>query len=105
MPVCLRCRTLVDTNVLLYELCCSVQGRLKAVLLCLWYVDTVAFGAWFVPAWCAQKRSRLKKKQRKQRTSGRFFSPTDNFIVGNYGLRKAERWDDMPSMSSEVGEI
>ena len=27
------------------------------------------------------------------------------FLVGNYGLRRAERWDDMPSMSSEVGEI
>ena len=39
MPACLRCRTLVDTIVLLYELCCSVQGRLKAVLLCLRYVD------------------------------------------------------------------
>ena len=45
------------------------------------------------------------KKQRKQRTSGRFFSPTNNFLVCNYGLRRAERWDDMPSMSSEVGEI
>ena len=56
MPACLRCRTLVDTNVLLYELCCSVQGRLKAVLLCLRYVDIVAFSAWFVPAWCAHKK-------------------------------------------------
>ena len=34
-----------------------------------------------------------------------FFSPTTNFLVGNHGLRRAERWDDMPSMSSEVGEI
>ena len=48
MPACLRCRTLVDTKVLLYVLCCSVQGRLKAVLLCLRYVDTMAFGDWFV---------------------------------------------------------
>ena len=65
MPACLRCRTLVDTNVLrvpLYELCCSVQGRLKAVFLCLRYVDIVAFGAWFVPAWCAQKKSRSEPK-------------------------------------------
>ena len=43
-----------------YVLCCSVQGRLNAVLLCLRYVDTVAFGAWFVPSWCAQKKSRFK---------------------------------------------
>ena len=66
MPACLRCRTLVDTNVLrvpLYELCCSVQGRLKAVFLCLRYVDIVAFGAWFVPAWCAQKKSRFENKK------------------------------------------
>ena len=31
--------------------------------------------------------------------------PTNNFLVGNYGLRRDERWEDMPSMSSEVGEI
>ena len=41
MPACLRCRTLVDTKILLYVLCCSVQGRLKAVLLCLRYADTM----------------------------------------------------------------
>ena len=47
MPACLRCRTVVDTNVL-YVLWCSVQGLLKAVLLCLRYVDTaVAFVGWF----------------------------------------------------------
>ena len=28
-------------------------------------------------------------------------SPTINFLVGNDGLRTAERWEDMPSMSSE----
>ena len=55
MPACLRCRTLVDTKVLLIVFCCSVQGRLKAVLLCLRYVDTVAFEAWFVPSWCSEE--------------------------------------------------
>ena len=40
MHACLRCRTLVDTNILLY-LCCSAQGRLKVFLLCLRYLDTV----------------------------------------------------------------
>ena len=63
MPACLRCRTLVDTNVLPYELCCSVQGRLKTVFLCLRYVDTVALGTWFVLAWCAQrKKSRFENQ-------------------------------------------
>ena len=52
-----------------------------------------------------KKKKKRLKKQRKQRTSGRFFSPTNNFRVGNYGLRRAERWDNMPSMSSEVIEI
>ena len=52
-----------------------------------------------------EERKERQKKQRKQRTSGRFFSPTTNFLVGNYELRRAERWDDMPSTSSEVGEI
>ena len=53
-----------------------------------------------------KRTSPRHKKQTKQRTSGRFFAPTTNFLVGNYGLRRAgEGWDDMPSMSSEVGEI
>ena len=42
MPACLRCRTVVDTNVLLNAICCSVQGRLKAVLPWLGHVDTGA---------------------------------------------------------------
>ena len=63
MPACLRCRTLVDTKVLLLHiLCCSVQGRLKAVLLCLRYVNTMAFGAWFVLLGVQKKKSRFKKK-------------------------------------------
>ena len=74
MPACLRCRTLVDTKVLRYVLCCSVHGRMKAVLLCLRYVDTVAFGTWFVPSWCAQKKkSRFKRKLRGLCTSRRPF--------------------------------
>ena len=66
MPACLRCRTLVDTKVLRYVLCCSVHSRLKADLLFLPAVGryyTLAFGAWFVPSWCTQKKkSRFKNK-------------------------------------------
>ena len=62
MPACLRCRTLVDTKVLLHVLCCSVQGRLKAVLLCLRYVDTLAFGAWIVPSWCSEEEKQVQKQ-------------------------------------------
>ena len=62
MPACLRCRILVDTKVLMCVLCCSVQGRLKAVLLCLRYVDTMAFGAWLVPSWCSAEEKQVKKK-------------------------------------------
>ena len=61
MPACLRCRALVDTKVLLYVLCCFVQRRLKAVLLCLWYVDTMVFRAWFVLLGL-RKKSRFKSK-------------------------------------------
>ena len=61
MPACLRCRTLVDTKVLRYVLCCSVHGRMKAVLLCLRYVDTVAFGTWFVPSWYSDEKQVQKQ--------------------------------------------
>ena len=51
----------------MYFVCCSVQGRLQTVLLCLRvrYVDTVAIGAWFVPTWCAQKNQVQKQNKRK----------------------------------------
>ena len=32
-------------------------------------------------------------------------SPTINILVGNYRLRRAERWENIPRVSSEVGEI
>ena len=55
--ICLYCLTLVGTDVLLYVCRCSMQGRLKAdLLLFLRYVDTVAFGAWFVPSYGVRRR-------------------------------------------------
>ena len=105
MPACLRCRTLVDTNVLPYELCCAVQGRLKAVLLCLRYVDTVAFGAWFVPAWCAQKRSRLKKKAKKAKNFRKVLFPNNYFSRRQLRAEKGREVGRYAGMSSEVGEI
>ena len=48
-------------------------------------------------------KKHVNKKQRtKERREG---CSTKKIQVGNYGLRKAERREDMPSMSSEVGEI
>ena len=49
-----------------YVLCCSVQGRLNAVLLCLRYVDTVVVGAWFVSSWRVQKKDTLKNKTKQK---------------------------------------
>ena len=49
-----------------------------------------------------KKKNVTKSKKSKELRGG---SPTNSFLVGNYGLRRAERWDDMPSMSSEVGEV
>ena len=62
LSACLSCRSLVDTNVL-YVLCCSVQSRLKAVLLCLRYVDITC--GWFVPSWCVQKEQVKKWNETK----------------------------------------
>ena len=50
------------------------------------------------------KKKRLNKQRKKELREGSF-PPQKKILVGNYGLRKAERWDDMPSMSSEVGGI
>ena len=89
-----------------------MQGLLQAVLLCLRYVDTAAIGAWTVPSWCAQKKQVLKiikKKEKKQKEENNKIVLESIqkliFPVGNYRLRRAERWEYMPTVSSEVGEI
>ena len=56
----------------------------------------------YVKSGIKRKKRTSKSKESKQVQEG---APTNNFLVGNYGLRRAERWKDMPSMSSEVGEI
>ena len=71
IPTRLRCRTLVDTNVLrqLYSGVCILllcAGPIEgcSAVLAVRTVDTaaaVAFGAWFV---CAQKKSKFKNKKK-----------------------------------------
>ena len=43
---------------------------------------------------CGAKKAENQKGSRK-----------NDITVGNNRLRRAERWENMPSMSSEVGEI
>ena len=52
-----------------------------------------------------KNKNRKLHKPKKAKNFGKVLFPTNNFLVGNYGLRRAERWDNMPSMPSEVGEI
>ena len=49
-----------------------------------------------------KKKNVTKSQEGKELREG---SPANNFPVGNYGLRRAERWEDTPSMSPEVGKI
>ena len=49
-----------------------------------------------------KKKNVTKSKESKELRKG---SPQNNFLVDNYGLRSAEMWKEMPSVSSEVGEI
>ena len=48
----------------------------------------------------------MSQRKKKAKNFGKVLFPNKKliFLVGNYGLRRAERWDDMPTMSSEVGE-
>ena len=50
---------------------------------------------------CNEKTLKKNKVSKELREG----SPTTIFLVSNYGLGRAERWDDMPSTSCEVGEI
>ena len=69
-----------------YARCCSVQGRLQIVLLCLWYVEPVAIGACFVLhfAVCAEEAGLQEEKKTTKNAipfsdwSGRYI-----FLVGN----------------------
>ena len=49
-----------------------------------------------------EKKKRPESKEIKEIQEG---SPTNNIIVGNHRLRRAERWENIPRVSSEVGEI
>ena len=101
--LCRKLATLTQTHArasccLLLLCCCIAVGSGAATYyICLW---PCPLSSSLVTK--NEREKRRHKKQRKQRTSERFFSPTTNFLVGNYGLRMAKRWDDMPSMSSEI---
>ena len=99
---------MVDTSILLYALCCSVQGRLKVVLLCLRYVDT-----WLSELVLCLRgvrgRSRFKNKTKKKGKNNKMIAKKLSrdrsekaFLRGQL---RAEKWEEMPSMSSEAGEI
>ena len=75
LSACLRCRALIGSCLHCYL--CGLTALCSAAL-CL--------------------RSKKSKEFRED-------SPTNNIIVGNYGLRRAERWEGKPSLSPEVGEI
>ena len=44
----------------------------------------------------------LRSKKSRENLEG---TPTNNIPVGNYRLRREERCEKIPTMSSEVGEI
>ena len=48
-----------------------------------------------------QKIKQKKAKRGKQRDRSRKYS----FLVGNHRLERAQRWEYIPTVSSEVGEI
>ena len=49
--------------------------------------------------------NKKKKKATNSKQSKQLRQVPNNVLVLNYRLRRAERWKDMPSMSSELGEI
>ena len=61
---------------------------------------------------CAEEGSKTKQKSKKEAKRGkqkkkqaRYRSGKNHFPVGNQRLRRAERWEYIPTVSSEVGEI
>ena len=48
-----------------------------------------------------KQEKRTSRKAKKAKNFGRVSRQINNFLVGNYGLRRAKRWKGMPSMSSE----
>ena len=66
-----------------------------------------------MPSWCAQKkqvqkRNKRKKGKTRKRKNGLLIEIDPEKIVSPSAvrvLRKAERWENIPRVSSEVGEI
>ena len=89
----------------LYKLCitlddCWLEPILSACLRC-----RALIGAYLLCCLCELLRCAvlcLRSKESKEIQEG---SPANNINVGNYKLRRAERWEKIPKMSSEVGEI
>ena len=48
-----------------------------------------------------QRKLRIIRKARKVRNFGTVLFPSNYFLFGNYGLRRAERGENMPSETSE----
>ena len=104
---CIVCVLLICTPIGTYLVCCLVQGWLA--LCC-----AVLCRAVLCSRYC-YRYSTTREKKKKKRTKERQESTeikeiqegfrTNNTTVGNYRLRTAERWENTPAVSSEVGAI
>ena len=72
---------------------------------CLWIQKRKSVLQQYSYGWKTKQRKKKNVAKSKDSKELREGSPAKNFLVGTYGLRRAERWEDMPSTSSEVGEI
>ena len=78
------------------------------------HVGAVAIGAWFVPSLGAQQKKNQVQKQNKKAKKQK--EEEKNAVLGsirkiispsaiNCRLRRAERWEYIATVSSEVGKI
>ena len=75
------------------------------VLVLLTQVPIIALSSLITYNQQAKDKMNVTKIKESEELLERSFPQQLFFFVGNYGPRMAERWDDMPSMTSEVGEI
>ena len=62
MPACLRCRTLVDTKILLYVLCCSA-GPIEGCSAVLAVRRYYGFRSLVCASWCSGEEKQVQKQK------------------------------------------
>lgn len=107
LSACLRRCTLIGTNVLYAPYFAAHYVELIAGCAAVLAVR-IYHGYRGLVCVLNKQTNRKRQKEREESNESQGIqegSPTNTILLGNYRLRKAGRWENVPRVSCEVGEI